>query len=140
MKEEKNKPNESTNKKLKIPEHVKEMINKRRRMKNGRSYHPVKTILWIIVLCLFIYAPIRYYSTKHTEIIYVKKKERVQDKYLFFCQQDVYESTDSFVMWKFNSSGIYNKIEEGKTYKVTVVGWRNEFWSLYKNIIKVEEK
>lgn len=73
----------------------------------------------------------------------VKSKESInKDKghtYLIFTDKGVFENDDCLFRGKFNSSDVYASIEEGKTYKFTVIGWRVPFLSTYKNIIKVKE-
>lgn len=51
----------------------------------------------------------------------------------------VFENTDCFIRFKFNSSNIQGQLKEGHTYKLTVIGYRVPFLSWYENIIKVEE-
>ena len=48
-----------------------------------------------------------------------------------------YKIEDSLIQGKFNSSDIYGSIEGGKTYTFEIAGERNEFLSMYPNIVKV---
>lgn len=85
----------------------------------------------------------------HTYTITVTDKERVNannavSKYLIFGTDEngdnkVFENTDSFLRFKFNSSDIYGEMEVGKTYEITVIGYRVPFFSAYENIIEIEE-
>lgn len=65
-------------------------------------------------------------------------------RYLVFADDEsgnplVFENTDCFIRWKFNSSNIQGQLKDGHTYKITVIGYRVPFLSWYQNIIKVEE-
>ena len=71
----------------------------------------------------------------------VKRTESVggqQSKYLIFCQEEVFQNTDEMAYMKFNSSDVYNGIEQGKKYTFQVVGWRYPFLSWYRNIISIK--
>ena len=72
------------------------------------------------------------------------KGNNADDKYLIFTtlengQEKVFENTDDFIEGKFDSSDLYNKLKEEKTYKIKTYGYRIKFLSLYENIIDVEE-
>lgn len=83
----------------------------------------------------------------HTYTIEVTDKERVNyddgGKYLIYGHVGddtmVIENTDSLLRGKFNSSDVYAKIEVGKTYEFTVVGYRIPILSNYENIIDFKE-
>lgn len=103
---------------------------------------------WVLIvfglICfgfICIIQPIAYAYSDTTTTITTKKLEHHggDDKYLVFTENEVFENTDSLMFWKFNSSDIYNEMEEGKTYKVKVAGWRIPFLSMYRNIISAEE-
>lgn len=51
----------------------------------------------------------------------------------------VYENTDILWRGKFDSSNFYADMEIGKTYNVTLVGFRIPFFSWYENIVSYEE-
>ncbi len=89
----------------------------------------------------------------HSYIITVTDKERVvsgsgentSSKYLIFGDTPdgtpvVFENTDTFLRFKFNSSNIQGSLKEGHTYKITVVGIRVPLMSMYETILKVEEE
>lgn len=62
--------------------------------------------------------------------------------YLIYTKDDknniaTYKIEDSLIQGKFNSSDIYGSIEVGETYTFEIVGERNEFLSMYPNIVKV---
>ncbi len=88
-----------------------------------------------------------YNDTTYT--ITITDKERVNDgetsKYLIFGKDPngetmVFENTDTLMRGKFNSSTIYGNLEIGKTYEITVIGFRVPILSWYQNIISYSEK
>lgn len=113
----------------------------------------------VVVLILFVIMGFGVYLFEFNDTEYIIKvtdKERVtsvsgsgdsthaESKYLIWGQDKnkeeyVFENTDSLFRTKFDSSAIYGKLKKGKTYKITAVGYRVPLFSLYKNIIKVEE-
>ena len=74
------------------------------------------------------------------------KRSNNQDKYLIFVEIEdedevqVFEITDNFIEGKLNSSTIYGNIKVGETYTFTIKGSRNEMFSWYPNISKVEKQ
>lgn len=97
-------------------------------------------VVFFLVLALII--GISAYSNSETEVtITVTKTEAVNSgksyKYLVFTENEVFEIDDSLVFWKFDSSDTYNQMKSGKTYTVKVAGWRNHFFSMYRNIIQI---
>ena len=66
-------------------------------------------------------------------------------KYLIFTIDDndvvrVFENTDSTPRGKYNSSDYYARIRVGDTYTFKTVGFRLPFFSIYKNIIGIEQE
>ena len=82
------------------------------------------------------------YGSVTTEVITIKNKERIAEdgdgKYLIFTKNEVFENTDSFLMWKFDSSDVYNNLEVGNTYTVKVNWYRIPFLSMYRNILEIK--
>lgn len=102
----------------------------------------------ILLLCLIVF-PIVQNFNEQTYTITITDKERVNDndssKYLVFGKDPngetmVFENTDTLLRGKFDSSNIYGNLEIGKTYEITVVGFRVPFLSWYQNIISYSEK
>lgn len=79
------------------------------------------------------------YDVKVTEKIVKTGKD--SSRYLIFTEIDgverVFENTDSFFKFKFNSSDIYAKLKIGKSYKIRAYGFRIPVISWYENIIDV---
>ena len=121
-----------------------------RRNKNTKTFFVAIMIAVILVLSIGYEAIFSFNDTEYT--ITVTDKERIykgsgdtsSSKYLVFGDDDngnslVFENTDCFIRGKWNSSNIQGQLKEGNTYKVTVVGYRVSFFSMYQNIIKIEE-
>ena len=121
-----------------------------RRKKNTKTFFVAIMIAVILVLSIGYEAIFSFNDTEYT--ITVTDKERIYEgngdtsssKYLVFGDDDngnslVFENTDCFIRGKWNSSNIQGQLKEGNTYKVTVVGYRVPFFSMYQNIIKIED-
>lgn len=112
----------------------------------------VVIVMALVLIALGVVTTALTSFNDHTYVATVTDKERivqndgedVNSYYLIFCKDDqgnYYElkNEDSLIRGKFNSSNFYNRIEEGKTYEFTVVGYRIGFFSAYENIIDVKE-
>lgn len=121
-----------------------------RRNKKTKSFFVIIMVVVIFVLSIGLEVIFSFNDTDYT--ITVTDKERIYEgsgdtsssKYLVFGDDDngnslVFENTDCFIRGKWNSSNIQGQLKEGNTYKVTVVGYRVSFFSMYQNIIKIEE-
>ena len=121
-----------------------------RRKKNTKTFFVVIIIAVILVLSIGYEAIFSFNDTEYT--ITVTDKERIykgigdtsSSKYLVFGDDNngnslVFENTDCFIRGKWNSSNIQGQLKEGNTYKVTVVGYRVSFFSMYQTIIKIED-
>ena len=86
-------------------------------------------------------------ATKQTQEITIDKmwtkSSPSDDKAQIYLVSDVdsnvYCVKDTMVFWKFDASDRWAKLDEGKTYSVTTVGWRVRFASMYPNIIEIED-
>ena len=121
-----------------------------RRKKNTKTFFVAIMIAVILVLSIGYEAIFSFNDTEYT--ITVTDKERIykgsgdtsSSKYIVFGDDGngnslVFENTDCFIRGKWNSSNIQGQLKEGNTYKVTVVGYRVSFFSMYQNIIKIED-
>ena len=83
-------------------------------------------------------------SDKTREVITIKDKyiKRIYEKdlYLVGTENEVFKIEDNIFILKFNSSDIYNELEVGKSYYIETTGIRNNFFSWYRNINKIELK
>ena len=121
-----------------------------RRKKNTKTFFVAIMIAVILVLSIGYEAIFSFNDTEYTititdkERIYEGRGDTSSSKYLVFGDDDngnslVFENTDCFIRGKWNSSNIQGQLKEGNTYKVTVVGYRVSFFSMYQNIIKIED-
>ena len=98
----------------------------------------------IIVAIAAIY-PIALHSSEHHQKITVAEKwvkyHGNDAKYLVSdIDGDVYSIEDSTWFLTWDASNRYALIEKGKTYNITVIGWRVPILSWYQNIIRIEEE
>jgi hypothetical protein len=100
--------------------------------------------LYILLAVVFLFGyPTVYYLSSETVEITVKDKERIttgsgeniSSKFIIYLENEVFENTDSWLFFKFNSADYQNKLEVGETYKVEVVGWRVPFLSMHRNVV-----
>lgn len=112
-------------------------------------------VVAILAIAILSEAIFSFNDTEYT--VTVTSKDRITEsskdsdgnsyttsKYLVFADDEsgnslVFENTDCFIRFKFNSSNIQGQLKEGHTYKIVVIGYRVPFLSWYQNIIKVEE-
>lgn len=117
-----------------------------RLMRNGEWKYILGGLL---VLLLVVAWPVVYVGSKQDVTFTVDSMERVTkgdgnggvtSYYVVFTEEgETYANKDSFLFFKFNSSDIQGRLDEGKTYKATIAGWRLPFFSVYRNILTVEE-
>lgn len=83
------------------------------------------------------------YGTQESVVATVEEKERIQygesSKYLIFTDSETFENTDTIFYLKYSSSDFYRELDEGKTYRLDVYGWRIPFLSQYRNIVGYQE-
>ncbi len=97
----------------------------------------------ICILLIFGYT-FSYHKSQDQVQATIQKTERVCDsdqncRYLVFTKSEVFENTDSVIFLKFNSSDFHANLEPNKTYELNVAGWRNPFFSMYRNILSYKE-
>ena len=126
-----------------------------RRIRKSTNKGIVVIAIAVIIVAVFSEMMFSFNDTSYT--VTITDKDRITEsskdsdgnvktssKYLVFADDEngnslVFENTDCFIRWKFNSSNIQGQLKEGHTYKITVIGYRVPFLSWYQNIINVEE-
>jgi hypothetical protein len=113
-------------------------------------FHPLAWFVTIVVLAaiaLAVYLIGNYeYGTEHSVIFTVKSLDDQASgnshKYLVFTYQagtrtpgTVYEDSDSILHGKTNSSNLYEALSPGQTYRCTVYGFRNTWFSSYQDLL-----
>lgn len=110
------------------------------------------TIVYI-VFAIIIFVPVIGINivsaiNDHEYTVTVTDKDRIvnggSSKYLVYTEDMhgntiVFENVDSNIRFKYNSSDIQGQLKIGHTYRLTVVGYRIPFLSMYENIIKIQE-
>ena len=99
-------------------------------------------IAFITFICFLITLLISAQLYVHTayhghKTVLIKDKERVNDRYIVFTENQEYNVVDSLLYWRWDSSRLYNKLESGKTYKIEYSGVRLFFFSMYPAIHEV---
>lgn len=61
--------------------------------------------------------------------------KNIDSKFIIYTENEVFENTDSWIYFKFNSSDFQGKFKVEETYEVKVAGWRIPFLSMYRNIV-----
>lgn len=123
------------------------------KMKNAKTKRFFVTTICMLMLIAIVCAVNIPFSFNDTDyIVTVTDKDRIVEnskdksssKYMVFADDEdgnalVFENTDCFIRFKFNSSNIQGQLKEGHTYEITVIGYRVPFFSWYQNIIKAVE-
>ena len=82
-------------------------------------------------------------GSEHEVTARVTRCERVTKKdssaYMVFTTEGTFKVTDSLLLLRWDSSDVYAGIEEGQTYRFSVIGWRVPFLSWYPNIERAEQ-
>lgn len=65
-------------------------------------------------------------------------EDGIESKYMVFTDKEVFENTDSMIRGKMNSSDVQAQLHVGCTYDITAYGFRNNWFSIYRNISKAE--
>ena len=115
-------------------------------MKKENGISLVSLCATLIVIMIFVgifYICFIGYFNKQNITITVKdkyiKNYKESSKYLIVDEENnTYQITDLLFKGKFNSTDIYNQLEEGKTYKIETTGYRIPIFSSYQNINKIE--
>ena len=116
-------------------------------MMRVEDFKLVLVILGLIAIVgLYPIYAIYYYQSAITKIVTVKEKwikaapGSNTMMYLFSdTEGNVYAVADELLLWKWDASDRWAKLEEGKTYRITFYGWRIHILSWYPNAIEIEE-
>lgn len=120
-------------------------------MKNESGYTTYvgfTTIVVILILIVGLLGGFLKLFNQNDYVVTITEKEVKRsddsDKYLIFGKLEdnsvkVFENSDVLLKGKFNSSTVQASLEVGKTYKLSVIGWRVGVFSMYENIVSFEE-
>lgn len=103
----------------------------------------IGAIILGLIGAVIYFTTIEYQNEQTLEITikdkYIKKYSD-SDTYLVVSEDgETYKITDLLFKGKFNSTDLYNQLDIGKTYKITTTGIRLQYFSMYKNINKIEK-
>ena len=102
--------------------------------------------IFIVALLGMGFYTFSYYSTTEDITITVTNTERIVEsdadnkttsKYLVFTTNETFENTDALFLGKWNSSDVQGALKTDSTYSVHVIGWRLPFFSMYRNIVSI---
>lgn len=108
----------------------------------------ISVVIFIIAMAVVLLPTVALNFNDTEYVVTITDKERIVDsetsKYLVFAEDEhgnsiVFQNTDTLLRLKFNSSDMQGQLKEGYTYKIIVVGFRVPFFSMYQNIIDIEE-
>jgi hypothetical protein len=101
----------------------------------------IKAIIAVVLLAVLAYFTVPYWTHKTKEIQVVNsmvKSAGQESKYLVYTTDGVFENTDTWYYFKFDSSDVQAKVLQGGKFKVNYYGFRVPFLSKYPNITSVE--
>jgi hypothetical protein len=98
-----------------------------------------------LVMVLAMLGAVAYYNTQETIEATINDKERVCSSsgegtscaYRVYTDTEVFVNKDSLLFRKWNSADVQGQLEAGRSYELTVVGWRIPFFSAFRNIVEV---
>jgi hypothetical protein len=103
----------------------------------------IKAIIALVLLVILTYftAPYWTHSTKEVTVTSsMVKPSNGESKYLVYTDAGVFENTDTWYYFKFDSSDVQSKLMQNGKFKVSYYGFRVPFLSKYPNITNVERK
>lgn len=101
----------------------------------------IKIGLIALALLVITYFTVPYwtYETKVVNIVNTAVKQNGETgKYLIFTEQGVYENTDTWYYFKFNSSDVQAVMMRPGKVRIKFYGFRVPFFSKYQNIVSAE--
>ena len=114
-----------------------------------KKLKPLWTSLIIVLIflafgALYINCNEAVYTVTITEKVTVDTQTNKAPQMLIYAENKygsllVFENSDSFIRGKNNSKHVFEELEEGHTYKLTVVGSRIPIFNMYENIIGYSE-
>lgn len=102
-------------------------------------------VIAVVLLFGMSTCSVQYYSEDTHENCVVDEKDRTQnsdgssDARVYTENCGVFQVADSWIKGEVNSADTFGSIDEGKTYNFTTIGWRFGLFSMFPNIIEVEE-
>jgi hypothetical protein len=106
----------------------------------------------VVGIGIVVATPVIHFNTMDRVSFIVEHRERVvsrdadgksSSRFMVWAKHtdgksEVFENTDSFLSFKFNSADLYGLMSEGAVCDATVNGFRIPFMSMNRNILNVE--
>lgn len=118
------------------------------RRAKARHKRSIATVVAIAVIAALVGVAAASYAERRTVTATVTDKERVCEstdsgsdcKYLIFTDKGTFRIEDSLLIGRFDSSDLYGRVREDRTYRFEVYGWRIPFASKYPNVASTPEE
>ena len=101
----------------------------------------LKAILWGTVVCLLLALYSYFIADTVTTRITDAQMTKVDGRFMIATEYRPFVNEDVWYRFKFNSGTVQNDAIrlKGKTARVKKYGWRMPFFSMYENVVKIEE-
>lgn len=107
-----------------------------------QAFPAMVAVAAIIVAVTVLVASCSGYTAQREVVATVTGKDRVCSgsgdgmscKYLVFTDEGTFQVSDSLLIGRFDSSDVYGRFREDRTYRFDVYGWRSPFLSMYPNV------
>ncbi len=106
-------------------------------------------VLAVIIGLMFTNLPYQWLTARTLDAVLIKDKQistetdkaqnKVTSTYLIYTDHGVFRNDDAGWHLKYNSSDFYGNLDIGKTYRLKVYGWRIPIFSMYPNIVAMDE-
>lgn len=103
----------------------------------------------VLIGLMFTNAPYQLLTQRTLDRVLIKDKQisteserktgTVVSTYLIYTDHGVFRNDDAGWFLKYNSSDFYGNLDVGKHYRLKVYGWRIPIFSMYPNIVRMEQ-
>lgn len=115
---------------------------RRRRLRSPHWGVGLAAGIVLVLLCGLVIGGCMGYAQTSSVTFTVEDKESVttQDghEYRVYTTQGTFKVADSWVHPRFNSSEVYGRLKDGRSYRCEVYGWRVPVLSQFKNILSCD--
>lgn len=95
-------------------------------------------VIGVVVVLTAVFSPVTtYYNTKSYTTGVVTDKYVKEHKYYVVIDETAYKNQDDLVVGKWNSADVQAKLKVGDKVYIKTVGYRNEFFSVFPNVVEV---
>lgn len=102
----------------------------------------IKAILLVIVACILLVLYSYFVADTIVTKITDAQMTKVDGKFMIATEYRPFVNYDARYRFKFNSGTVQNDAIKlrGKTVKIKKYGWRIPIFSMYENVVKIEEE